>query len=310
MRRLIVAFSITAVLLGAVFAGTATATSFTGVIVLPGATSAEGIANGGGSTFYAGDLFKGDIYRGNVRSGSAFLFIDAPDGRMAAGMKVDRRHHLLFVAGGFTGQGYVYDTRTGATVATFQFADPSSPTMINDVIIAGGAAWFTDSFRPNLYRVAIGHNGSVGPASTLVVSGPAADLSGAFNMNGIAATHDGRTLIVAHSGLGKLLTVNPKTGVSAPIAGADVPNVDGILFESGRMWAVQNADNQVTELRLRHHLSSATVERVYTKAENPAFGFPTTIARFGGRLAVVNAHFDTGFPPTSPTYEVVVFKRH
>ena len=44
MRRLIVAFSVAAVLLGAVFAGTVTAKSFTGVIVLPGATSAEGIA--------------------------------------------------------------------------------------------------------------------------------------------------------------------------------------------------------------------------------------------------------------------------
>ena len=39
------------------------------VIVLPGATSAEGIAAGRGSTFYAGDLFNGDIFRGDLRSG-------------------------------------------------------------------------------------------------------------------------------------------------------------------------------------------------------------------------------------------------
>ena len=32
------------------------------VILLPGATSAEGIAKGRGSTFYAGDLFAGDIF--------------------------------------------------------------------------------------------------------------------------------------------------------------------------------------------------------------------------------------------------------
>ena len=54
-------------------------------IVLPGATSAEGIARGAGSTFYAGDLFAGDIFRGNVRQGTAELFIDAPTGRMALG---------------------------------------------------------------------------------------------------------------------------------------------------------------------------------------------------------------------------------
>jgi hypothetical protein len=33
---------------------------------------------------------------------------------------------------------------------------------------------------------------------------------------------------------------------------------------------------------------------------------PTTAARFGGRLAVVNAKFDTGIPPTADQYEVVV----
>ena len=65
------------------------------VIVLPGATSAEGIANGGGTTFYAGDLFAGDIFRGDVQRGTAELFIDAPAGRMAVGMATDiRAHHL------------------------------------------------------------------------------------------------------------------------------------------------------------------------------------------------------------------------
>ena len=49
------------------------------VIVLPGASSAEGIALGSGATFYAGDLFKGDIYRGDLQRGTAELFIDAPE---------------------------------------------------------------------------------------------------------------------------------------------------------------------------------------------------------------------------------------
>src|SRR5215203_7412044 len=79
------------------------------VIVLPDASSAEGIAAGRGATFYAGDLFRGDIFRGNIRRGIAELFIDAPAGRQAVGMAADLAHGLLFVAGGFTGQGYVYD---------------------------------------------------------------------------------------------------------------------------------------------------------------------------------------------------------
>ena len=43
------------------------------VIVLEGATSAEGIAAGRGTTFYAGDLMLGDIYRGDIRGGHAEL---------------------------------------------------------------------------------------------------------------------------------------------------------------------------------------------------------------------------------------------
>ena len=35
----------------------------------------------------------------------------------------------------------------------------------------------------------------------------------------------------------------------------------------------------------------------------------TTVARFGRRLAVVNAKFDTGFPPTADLYEVVLVDR-
>src|ERR687897_3748828 len=61
----------------------------TDVIVLPGASSTEGIAVGRGATFYAGDLFGGDIFRGDLQHGTAELFIDAPNERMAVGMKVD-----------------------------------------------------------------------------------------------------------------------------------------------------------------------------------------------------------------------------
>ena len=266
MRRLVIALC-AVLLLGAGSAGTVSAAPFSGVITLPAATSAEGIARGAGSTFYAGDLFTGDIFRGDIHAGSASPFIDAPAGRMAAGMKFDRAHHLLFVAGAFTGQAYVYDTRTGASVAAFQFADPADgPTMVNDVVVTHGVAWFTDSMRPNLYRVPIGRHGSLGAASTLVVQGPAGNLSGAFNLNGIAATGNGKTLIVSHSGDGTLYTINPTTGASAGIAGANLPNVDGIIFEGGRLWAVQNFSNQVTELRLGHDLSTAQVDRVIRTA--------------------------------------------
>jgi hypothetical protein len=274
------------------------------VIVLPGATSAEGIAAGRGATFYAGDLFAGDIFRGSIRRGTAELFIDAPEGRMAVGMAADLAHNLLFVAGGFTGQGYVYDLRTGVTVASYQFATPPA-TVINDVTVTRRGAWFTDSLQGQLYFVPVSRAGVPGPSRTLALSGPAAEISGEFNLNGIQATANGKTLIVAHSANAQLYTVDPRTGASATIAGVSVPNVDGIVLQGRRLWAVQNFDNQVTRIRLAADLSSGVVEKVIT---SELFQTPTTAARFGSRLAVVNAKFDTGIPPTAGQYEVVVVK--
>ncbi|HET9939276.1 MAG TPA: hypothetical protein VFQ28_10815 [Gaiella sp.] len=284
------------------FAVSAAAAPRAEVIVLPGASSAEGIAAGHGTAFYAGDLFGGDIFRGDVQRGTAELFVDAPTGRMALGMAADVAQGLLFVAGGFTGQGYVYDTRTGGTVVAYQFASPPA-TVINDVALTRGGAWFTDSAQARLYFVPISPSGVPGPFTTLTLSGPAADTSGEFNLNGIQATPDGKTLVVAHSGNGALYTIDPASGESATIAGVSVPNVDGIVLQGRRLWAVQNFDNQVTRIRLDPHLTSGVVEEVIT---SDLFQIPTTAARFGSRLAIVNAKFDTGLPPTADQYEVVV----
>jgi outer membrane protein assembly factor BamB len=285
--------------LGAVGPGlTVSAHEGSGVIVLPGARSAESVTTGKGSTFYAGELFSGDIFKGDLRTGTVERFIHAPAGRLALGIKADVRHGLLFVAGGFTGQAYVYDLETGADLATFQLG-----AFINDVVITEDAAWFTDSALPHLYRIPVHPGGSV---RTLIVTGPAANLSGTSgtpNLNGIAVAPDGRTLIVSHSSLGALFTVNPRTGASALIDGVPVPFVDGILVSGDRLYAAQIFLNQIAEIALSRDLSRGTVERIIT---SPLFESPTSVARHGDRLAVVNSKIDTGFPPTAATYEVVV----
>jgi sugar lactone lactonase YvrE len=279
---------------------TATGTGTDTVIVLPGATSAEGIAAGRGSTFFAGDLFAGDIFRGDIHGRTAELFIDVPAGRMAVGMKVHPRHDLLFVAGGFTGQAYVYSTRTGATVATYQLA---AAGLINDVAITRHGAWFTDSTQAKLFFVPVNAFGELGEARALDLTGPAADTSSEFNLNGIAATADGGTLVVAHSGNGRVYTVDPSTGASALIEGVEVPNVDGIVLRGWELWAVRNFDNRIDRYELTSDLRQGRLRKVIT---SPHFAVPATAALFGHRLAAVNTHFDTGLPPTSPTYEVVV----
>ncbi|KOV80571.1 hypothetical protein ADL03_32420 [Nocardia sp. NRRL S-836] len=270
------------------------------VIVLPGAKSAEGITEGRGTTFYAGDLFAGDIYRGDVRRGTASLFIDAPTGRTAVGMTADLHHDLLFVAGGFTGQAYVYDLRTAKTVAVYQLTT-ADVGMINDVTLTADGAWFTDFRQPQLYFVPISRTGELGQFRTLPLTGPAGDATGSINNNGITTSPDSRSLIVANTSRGELNKVDPRTGTSETIRNVSVPGADGIVRAGHTMWVVHN--NQVSRIRLDHDATAGTTEKVIT---SPTFQSPSTVARFGGRLAVVNAKFDTGFPPTADQYEVVV----
>jgi WD40 repeat protein len=268
------------------------------VIVLPDATSAEGITAGRGSTFYAGDLFAGDIFRGDIRRGTAEKFIDAPEGRTAVGMTADLNHGLLYVAGGFNGQAYVYDLRTGATVAVYQFTAPDTG-MVNDVTLTEHGAWFTDSFQAKLYFVPTGRK--PGPFHTLTLTGPASDTSGQFNNNGITATPDGRSLIVAGSTTGLLNVVNPRTGASRSITGVSVPGADGVVRDGRELWVVHSG--QVSNIKLSRDASAGTLEKVITSTN---FQTPATAAKLGDRLAVVNAKFDTGFPPTADQYEVIV----
>jgi sugar lactone lactonase YvrE len=277
--------------------GPAAAAGRTGLIVLPGATSAEGIAAGGGTTFYAGDLFAGDIFRGDIRRGTAKLFIDAPAGRMSVGMKADTRDGLLFVAGG-GGHAYVYNLRTRATVADYTVGDATT-SFVNDVAVTRRGAWFTDSLQPKLYFVPLDRHGNPGPVQVRTVSGPAADLSGDFNLNGIQATPDGKTLLVAHTGNNAIYKVDPATGVSTEFVSITGP--DGIVLAGNRLWVVHT--NQVTRLRLSADLTSAVVEKDTT---SDLFQTPSTAALFGHRLGVVNAKFDTGLPPTADQYEVIV----
>jgi sugar lactone lactonase YvrE len=295
-----IALPLVAVVLALGAATPATAAQQEKVIVLPGAKSAEGIAAGRGSTFYAGDLFAGDIYRGDARRGTAELFIDAPTGRNAIGMNADLRHGLLFVAGGFTGQAYVYSIRTGETVAVYQFAE-NGAGMVNDVKVTGDGAWFTDSLQAKLYFVPISRSGRPGTFRTLTLTGPAGDASGQFNNNGITTAPDGKSLIVAHTTRGELNKVNPRTGASETIQGVSVSGADGIVRDGRTMWVVHA--NQVSRFRLNHDSTAGTLEKVITST---TFQSPSTAAKIGNRLAVVNAKFDTGFPPTADQYEVVV----
>ncbi|HEX9385949.1 MAG TPA: hypothetical protein VF918_06480 [Anaerolineales bacterium] len=275
------------------------------VISLPNGFQPEGIAVGKGSTFYVGSIPTGAIYRGDLRTGEGVILVQPQAGRNAIGLKYDERTGLLFVAGGPTGYAYIYDGETGANVAAIQLTT-ASPRFINDVVVTRDAAYFTNSNQAEYYRVPLANNGEpLGTSQMIPLSGDYQfDSSpGAFNANGIAATPDGKTLIIVNSSDGALYNVDPLTGVATQIdlGGDSVPNGDGILLQGKTLYVVQNFLNQIAVVELNSELTAGTIVDTITSS---SFGIPTTIARFGNALYAVNSHFDT--PPTPDTeYEVV-----
>ena len=226
-------------------------------------------------------------------------------------MKVDRGR--LFVAGGTTGDAFVYSASTGATIASYELPT-SGATFVNDVVVTKRAAWFTDSQRAALYRLPLGPGGRPGPASsisTVPLGGDYVQGSG-FNVNGIDATPNGKTLVFVQSSTGKLFTTGPN-GVARLIALADsesVPNGDGILLDGKTLFVVQNQLNTVAKIRLSSNLRSGTVVTRITNAQLPTtaqFSVPTTLAEHGNRLYAVNARFGT--PPAGADYWITQFRK-
>jgi sugar lactone lactonase YvrE len=288
---------------------TAAAAPYPDVIALPPGFQPEGIAVGNGHTFYVGSIPTGRIYRGDLRTGQGSVLVQPESGRAAIGVEVDNRNRI-FVAGGGTGQGYVYDARTGASLAEYDFAPPGPTTFVNDLVVTKDAAWFTDSRADVLYRVPLARNGALAnPADVeaLRVTGDFALVPNTNNLNGIEATPDGATLIAVQSNLGRLYTIDPATGEAdlIELSGGDVQFGDGILLDGRTLYVVQNRLNRVAVVELAPDLGSGTIVGHLT---HPAFDIPTTIAEHGDRLFAVNARFGTaGQQPAA--YSVVQVRK-
>jgi sugar lactone lactonase YvrE len=280
--------------LAAVVATTATAggSAFPQRIDLPDGFQPEGITIKG-TRFYVGSIPTGAVYRGSLVTGEGSVFVQPQSGRAAIGMKVDRGR--LFVAGGPTGMAFVYDARTGSNIASYTLASGSS--FINDVVVTKRAAWFTNSLEPALYRVPLGPGGRPGEQSSverIALGGEYTQVAG-FNVNGIDATPNGKTLIIVQSSTGKLFAVSPNGNADEiTLAGGEsVPMGDGILLSGRKLYVVQNQLNLVAKIALTPGLESG---RVLDRISNPDFDVPTTIADLGRRLYAVNARFGTTAP--------------
>jgi sugar lactone lactonase YvrE len=272
-------------------------------IPLPNGWQPEGLATGHGDTFYAGSRATGAIYRGSLKTGLGAVLVPGSDGGAALGMKVDRRGRL-FVAGGGTGTASVYDAGSGELLRTYTLTD--APTFVNDVTLTRKAAYFTDSQRQQLYVLDLGRHGELPAAArTLPLTGDLRydDDPETFELNGIAATRDGKRLITVQSATGKLFAVDPRSGGTDEIEleGGDAANGDGLLLCGRTLYVVQNFLNRIAVVRLDHDLDEGEVTGHLT---DPDLDIPTTIAKAGGFLWAVNARFTTPATPDTE-YDVV-----
>ncbi len=274
--------------------GALLAAPFPQTIPVPPGSQPEGIAAGTGAIGYASSRANGSVYRFNVRTGKGSVLVKGRKGRGSYGMKV--ANGRIYVAGGPTGFVYVYDARTGRPVAA---ADVQG-TFVNDVIVTPQAAYFTESQKPVLYVFPI----SGGQPHALNLTGDWQQVPDQINENGIAATPDGKTLILVNSNTGKLFTVDPASGAATEIdlGGQTVTNGDGILLKGRTLYVVRNQNNEVAVVRLDAGLRSG---RIVRRIKDADFDTPTTAALIAGRLYAVNARFTVQNPKPTTKYQVV-----
>jgi sugar lactone lactonase YvrE len=282
MHRKLVAAVVALVSLAVV--ATAVAQSLPSRLNLPNGWQPEGIAAGAGNALFVGSIPTGAVIRVDARTSGTRVIVAGRDGRAATGLKVVGNR--LFVSGAATGKAWVYNARTGRQLAAYQLAPAGADSFINDVVVTGQGAYFTDSRRNAIYRVPL----DLSAAKTINLSG--IPLQAGNNLNGIVAARDGKSLIAVQTNAGALWRIDPTTGRGTRIdlGGASVANGDGLLLSGRTLYVVRNRNNRIAVVTLRPDLSRGTVTRTIRSGN---FDVPTTVARIGDSLYAVNARFGT-----------------
>ncbi|MFF7216355.1 hypothetical protein ACFZAU_38465 [Streptomyces sp. NPDC008238] len=262
----------------------------------------EGIAIDRDGTMYVSSDGTGALYRGDVRDARFRPFraqglADRPSTR---GVHTDGRGRVYSVGGA---ELTVHDRRGRLLATRTAQGGPLGASDLNDLVITDDAVYVTDWANPVVYRAALRH-GRPGPLE------PWLDIRSAFPqfpaqywlLNGIVADRTGRTLLVASNGTEAVWRVDVATREvgQVDLGGASF-GADGMLLRGRTLYAVLNygAPNGVYVAELDPDLRTGTVTHRVT---GEPFDLPTTLARHGCRLYVVNSQNDE--PPGRPPYTV------
>jgi Cu-Zn family superoxide dismutase len=249
---------------------------------------------------------SGTIYRGRVGSGRLDVWQGPTPGDDGRGIDVDDRGRV-YVAGGPSAEVRVF-SRSGRLLAELPTGETGS--FLNDIWVAGdGSAYVTDSTLPRIWRVRHTRAGWKielwrDVSDTISYTPSLAD----FDLGGIVATPDGRTLLTTQGTTGQLWRIDLRSRRISEVAvdGPALVTADGIVLRGRSLYVVQNFARQITELRLRDDWRTARTKEVVATPADRTF---TTAKLVGGRLLLVDSKF--GFSPEQAVAEdrVVALKR-
>jgi Cu-Zn family superoxide dismutase len=248
--------------------------------------------------FYTASAETGAIVEVARKDGAARVVVPpgvlAPAGTqtfpIALGMKLDQAGRL-WVAGGRTGRMFVVDLKSGKLVK--QVTTPArGKSLVNDVALVGGAAHFTDTQTPILWRMTMQGTmvGDLEPwvsfADTPIQydSGP--------GLNGITVAPDGRSLIVVQMGKGLLFSIDSATQLVRPIIteGIDLSGGDGLVVAGNTLYVVRQPAAEIVALELAPDLFNA---KLIARFRDPMLAWPATAVLVdNSALVVVNSQFN------------------
>jgi hypothetical protein len=309
MKRITWLTAAVAVAASLLVAAPSAATEFPTRIDFPANWHAEGIF-GHAHTFWAGDTATGSIFKGDVRTGQGSVLVNVT-GRSTFGVFVDRWHRL-WAAGGTTHHVYVYNADTGAQIADITLPALTGSGLINDVVATKDAVWFTNTNSATspganaLFKIPLGKHGEIGTPVIVPVSFPSG--------NGIEATKNGKTLVVASFAPGLYYTVDTKTNAVHQISitengqPASLPRGDGLILKGHTLYIVLNLPNaafpgrvgEIAVVKLGHDFTSGKVVAHLEPDVNGPLVNPATADLFGRYVSVITRN--NPFGPTTFNY--------
>lgn len=284
-------------------------------IALPPGRQVEGVTHARGSLFFAGDVRTGSITLVDTKTRLVSTTVRPQGNRSSVGLHAEG--NLLFAAGGGSLFGvppalHVYNIPTGTTAASCRV---SNSVLINDVVADKNYAYYTDSFRPVVYRLRLR---SVSACNVTRIRLPqrAFIADSAFRANGIELYAGG--LLVVNVEAATIYFIDLKNGnrARAVLPEGSVKNPDGLQIVRGKkstkLYVTQNLVGYISVWKLSINKKRVVSMKRLKIIRSKSFELPTTVAVSGRTLVVANSRFDMVSPvlplPPGAQFSVGVVK--